>query len=139
RLVHGPAMTLDAAVALCRELHSAALPFRYLGVLIAEDGTAAVTGRLELNGGVLDRHLRALPGVNRTSWRITEGSRWADPVMQSLADPTGALIGAPYALSAGTARLARLANHRRCAFISVGHGRIWWRGQPNTPVTEDGW
>jgi hypothetical protein len=117
----------------------AALPFRYLGVLIAEDGAATVTGRLELNGGTLNRHLRALHVAGgHTSWHIAVGSRWGDPVMRSLADPTNALVGAPHALTHRVARLARIANHGRTAFISVGHARTWWRGQPPTPAAAEG-
>ena len=140
RLIHGAAMTPDAAVTLCRRLRTLALPFRYLGVLITVDGAATVTGRLELTGGVLDRQLEILHReTSDTSWQVSTGNRWLDPVMQALADPTNALVGAPHVLTHRAGRLARLANHGRTVFISNGHGRTWWRGQPYASATSSGW
>jgi glycolate dehydrogenase FAD-linked subunit len=140
RVIHGVAMTSDAAVALCRRLSTLALPFRYLGILITTDGAATVTGRLELTGGVLDRHLEILHVETADMpWMVLTGSRWLDPVMQALANPTTALVGAPHVLTHRAGRLARLANHGRTVFISTGHARTWWRGQPHAFATSDGW
>jgi len=132
RLIQSPALETEAAIALCRRLRAAALPFRYLGVLLT-DGSATVTGRLELNGGRLDRHIDALHAVSgATAWRITAGSRWNDPAMVSLTDPTSPLVGAPHVLARRSALLSRLASQGRTAFVSADHRRIWWRGRPLT-------
>jgi len=137
-LVHGPATALDTAVTLCRRMRSAALPFRYLGILVAEDGTANVTGRLELNGGTLERHRRTLSeAAGPASLDVSSGNCWTDPVMRFLAG-SAALVGAPHVLTPCGIRLARLATHGRAIFVSVGHGRVWWRGQPPTDATDDG-
>jgi hypothetical protein len=133
-------MNSDAAVSLCRRLSTLALPFQYLGVLVTADGAATVTGRLELTGGVLDRHLEILHGeTSDMSWKILSGSRWLDPVMKALANPTSALVGAPHVLTRRAGRVARLANHGRTVFISTGQSRAWWRGQPHESAASDGW
>jgi FAD/FMN-containing dehydrogenase len=136
RLLHSTTMALDAAIALCRRLRLAGLPFRYLGVLISADGGAAVTGRLELNGGALDRYIETICAISMSSsWHDSADSRWCDPVMRSLADATRPLVGAPYAM----APVADLPDHGRPVFVSVGHRRVWWRGVTADPDAGNGW
>ena len=131
RLVHTDPRPIDDAIVLCRRIHSADLPFCYLGVLLTTDGMAAVTGRLELRGGTLDRHVTRLhataPDLHFT---IVSGSLWNDPAMRALATddmPLAGIAGLPWN---HVERLKTLAEQQFAAFASVGHRRTWWRGTP---------
>jgi glycolate oxidase len=131
RLIRGPEMPVDAAEMLCALIRTVDLPFCYLGVLITASGSASVTGRAELRGGTLERHLGLLQSVRpQTHWDVTTGDRWTDPVMRALADDGTSLAGAPSGSARQTALLRSLARGGRPVFMSAGHRRVWWRGEP---------
>lgn len=130
RLVQTHPLPLNDAVELCRRVHATDLPLSYLGVLLAADGSVTVTGRLELRGGTLERHLERLQAVQRgLPWQLTEAHRWNDPAMSALvADgPLSGCAGMPWS---HPALLQLLLARRTAAFASVGHRRTWWRGMP---------
>ena len=139
RLIRGPEMPIDTAEMLCALVRTADLPFCYLGVLVTASGSASVTGRAELRGGTLDRHLGILQSVSpQTPWDVTTGDRWTDPVMRALADDGTSLAGAPAGSPRQTALLRNLAGGGRAAFMSTGHRRVWWRGEPPSPSRRSG-
>ncbi len=132
-------MPIDTAEMLCALVRTADLPFCYLGVLVTASGSASVTGRAELRGGTLDRHLGMLQSVSpQTRWDVTTGDRWTDPVMRALADDGTSLAGAPAGSPRQTALLRNLAGGGRAAFMSTGHRRVWWRGEPPSPSRRSG-
>jgi hypothetical protein len=109
------------AVRLCALLQAADLPFSYLGILVGTDGAATVTGRLDLRGGTLDRHVAMLRAIEPT--QVTCRNRWNDLAMRALAGRE--LIGVP-GLPWQLARpMANLAARGIPAFASVGHRRMW--------------
>ena len=129
KLVHAASGTIDDAIAECRRWHAADLPFCYLGVLLATDGTAAVTGRLEIRGGTLDRHIPRLQAIT-PDLHVTSGDLWHDPAMRMLAAddlPLAGRAGLPWHHST---LLRDLADDHVAVFASVGHGRTWWRATP---------
>ncbi|MGH3939530.1 MAG: FAD-linked oxidase C-terminal domain-containing protein [Pseudonocardiaceae bacterium] len=131
QLIQTDPRPIDDTIALCRRLHAADLPFSYLGVLLGTDGTTTVTGRLEIRGGTLDRHVARLRAVAPDlHFQVTGDDRWNDPAMHALAAgdmPLMGLAGLPWNQNTS---LHNLADQRLAAFASVGHRRTWWRGTP---------
>ena len=120
---------IDETIALCRRIHAADLPFCYLGVLLGTDGTTTVTGRLEIRGGTLDRHVARLHAIAPEMYlKGTGGDRWNDPAMRALAAGDAPLTGRAGLPWHHNALLSDLAEQRVAAFASVGHRRTWWRG-----------
>lgn len=129
RLLTTPPAPLGEAVRLCRRLYAARIPFSYLGVLVAGDGMTAVTGRLEVCGGSLDRHLATVAAMTGPEAVGEENVvRWDDPVMGALAGSV--LTGCSGLPWEHEALLASLAERGIAAFASVGHRRVWWPGEP---------
>ncbi|WP_394620174.1 FAD-linked oxidase C-terminal domain-containing protein [Lentzea sp. JNUCC 0626] len=113
-------LAVPDALDLVLRLHRARLPFAHLGVLV-EAGTATVTGRLELRGGTLRRHLDRLTELVPSA-TAKEGPLWTDPPMRM---PCGAGVsGAPWD------HPDLLGRPGTTAYASVGHHRIWWDGTP---------
>ncbi len=142
KLVQTEPLPIDDTITLCRQVHSADLPFCYLGVLLGTDGTTTLTGRLEIRGGALNRHVARLQAIAPDlHFTVTSGDRWNDPAMLALAAddlPLTGLAGLPWSHNA---LLKDLAAERVAAFASVGHRRTWWRGTPPnrarcSPLTE---
>jgi glycolate oxidase len=134
RMIRSEPQTLCEALDLCHSIHKADLPFAYLGVLVASDGTVAVTGRMELRGGLLDRHLKRLKGICADLHvDSTVSNRWHDPAMGSLTGGGGALTGQPGLPWQHSPRLKMLAEKKIAGFSSIGHCRIWWRGVADLP------
>lgn len=124
RLVQTTPGPVAEAARLCARLQAADLPFSYLGILLGTDGAAMVTGRLDLRGGTLDRHLAMLRGI--VPAKVTHGDRWHDPPMRALAGgELSGMPGLPWQL-AGT--LADLAARGIPAFASAGQRRMWHAG-----------
>ena len=125
RLARGPVTERTAAFDLRRRVQAAWLPFAYLGVLVYPDGMGAVTGRLEVRGGGLLRHLDLLQAIDPTAiWRWEDCTPYEDPVMHALAGP-GALCSAAGA-AASQVRVLR-AGPARALFASTTHRRTFWR------------
>lgn len=130
-LVQTEPRPIDDTITLCRQMHSADLPFCYLGVLLGTDGTSTVTGRLEVRGGSIKRHVKQLQAIAPESpFTGTADGRWNDPVMRAFAAGAQLLTGRAGLPWNHNVLLRDLAEDRVAAFASIGHRRTWWCGTP---------
>jgi glycolate oxidase len=131
QLARSTPLSLDDAISLCQKIHGAGLPFSHLGVLTDSTGSTIVTGRLELRGGTLGRHVDRLRAIDpRQPWTVSPSPRWIDPVMHALGQETMPLAGAPGVPWRHTALLNALRRQATASFASTGHSRAFWCGIP---------